>query len=342
MGLPDRSSGYILYFNIKKACVHYYLNGENERMNISILRIIRVISIPVTIVVVGLTGIDCSRQSDMDDPASALAQIAGRMASENDLQEVQFHDLDGDGTREVIQVFGQRELLNFDVYYLRDGDWILTSMTNDKGNPREFKGAVLDSIRDLDADRKLEIKISSKLYDGNNLVKELHWSPSGYEVIGQRTVILRPPPVKKVQPEKKAPVIEEKPKPEPKPYRPLTPEKGTYLIRKGDTVYGLARLFGVSVQELEALNDNQLSGRGLRIGQRIYVPTPSLRNQNFTVRIDKEDHEVSSGESMTSIARQYGVSVRELISWNPDVPEDGSIKVGQTLKIHRAFVDVKQ
>ncbi|MFC1613996.1 LysM peptidoglycan-binding domain-containing protein [Gemmatimonadota bacterium] len=311
-------------------------------MNISILKILRVTSIPVTIVIVGLTGVACSRQSGTDDPAGALAQIAGRMARENDLQEVLFHDLDGDGTREVIQVFGQRELLNFDVYYLRGNDWILTSMTNDKGNPREFKGAVLDSIRDLDADRKLEIKISSRLYDGNSLVKELHWAPAGYEVISQRTVVLRPPPVKRVQPVEKKPAVEEKPKPKPKPYRPLTPEKGTYLIRKGDTVYGLARLFGVSLQELEALNDSPLSGRGLRIGQRIYVPTPSRRNENFTVRIDKEDHVVSRGESITSIARQYGVSVRGLISWNPSVPEDGSIKVGQKLKIHRASVDVKQ
>jgi len=310
----------------------------------------RVLFMLLVVVLVGVAGLVCSRRLDEGDPGGALAQLAGKMARENDLQKVLFEDLDGDGSREVILVFGQRELLNFDVYYRHDGDWIETPMVNDQGNPREFKGARLDSIRDLDSDRRCEIRVSSRLYDGNSLVKELHWTPEGYQVIGQSTVIARPqrvsPPrtIKETPSDSAATAAAEKPKekPKPKPYRPLTPQTGTYLVRKGDTVYGLARLFGVSSEELESLNDNQLARRGLRIGQRISVPTPGRRNPNFTVRIDREDHVVTRGESLTSIARKYGVSVRGLISWNPSLPEDGSIKVGQKLKIHRAVVDIKQ
>ncbi|MBN2288194.1 MAG: LysM peptidoglycan-binding domain-containing protein [Candidatus Glassbacteria bacterium] len=317
-------------------------------MTKSILQVIRRLSMLLVPVLAVLAGITCSGRRETEDPGAALALIAGKMARENDLQSVVFEDLDGDGTREVILVYGPRELLNFDVYYNSDGEWLETPMVNDQGNPREFKGAMLDSIRDQDADRRSEIRVSSRLYDGNSLVKELHWSPEGYQVIGQRTVLLRKPAeVKPAAPGKTAAdtaAAAEKPpeKPEPKPYRPLTPEKAVYLVRKGDTVYGLARLFEVSFEGLEALNDNQLSARGLRIGQRINVPTPSRRNSAFTVRIDRENHEVSPGENLTSIARHYGVSVRALMSWNPELPEDGTIKVGQRLKIHRALVDIKQ
>ena len=317
-------------------------------MSNSTQQVLRMLSMIVLAVLIGAAG--CSRGTDMENPGGALARLAGRMANENDLQKVLFEDLDGDGSREVIVVFGQRELLDFDVYYRDDGQWLQTPMLNDRGNPREFKGARLDSIRDLDSDRRCEIRVSSKLYDGNSLVKELHWSPAGYEVIGQRTVIAREqrvsqarPPAQKPSGSAVTPAVEKpEPKPKPKPYRPLTPQTGIYLVRKGDTVFGLARLLGVSSDELESLNDNQLARRGLRIDQRINVPVPGRENSTFTVRIDKQDHVVSPGENLTSIAGKYGVRLRALMSWNPNLPEDGRIKVGQGLKIHRAVVDIKQ
>jgi len=302
------------------------------------IQILRTLAMTAGSILIVLAGFACYRGAGTDDPAGALAGLAGRMAHENDLQQVLFEDLNGDGTREVVLVYGQRELLNFDVYYRRGEDWIKTPMVNDKGNPREFKGARLDSVRDVDADRKCEIRVSSKLYDGNILVKEVHWSPAGYEVIGQRTVILKPRRVAQV----KKDTVAARPKPKPKPYRPLTPARGVYLVRKGDTVYGLAQLLRISIEELESLNNNQLARRGLRIGQRINVPTPGRRDPNFVVRIDKEDHVVSRGESLTSIARQYGVRVQALKSWNPNLPESGRIKVGQKLKIHHAVVDIRQ
>ncbi len=317
-------------------------------MSNSIQQVLRVLSMIVLAVLMGIAG--CSRGAGTENPGDALARLAGRMANENDLQKVLFEDLDGDGSREVILVFGQRELLDFDVYYRGDGEWLQTPMLNDRGNPREFKGARLDSIRDLDSDRRCEIRVSSRLYDGNSLVKELHWSPAGYEVIGQHTVIAREqrisqarPPAKKPSASAVTPAVEKPPeKPKPKPYRPLTPQTGIYLVRKGDTVYGLARLLGVPGEELESINDNQLARRGLRIGQRINVPVPGRENTSFSVRIDKQDHVVGSGESLTSIAEKYGVRLRELMSWNPNLPEDGKIKVGQILKIHHAVVDIKQ
>jgi LysM repeat protein len=318
-------------------------------------------------IVVALLGA-CLRSRD-EDPRSELAAVSGRMAAENDLREVRFADLDNDGRREVIMVFGPRELLDFDVYYSDgSGDWNLTPMINDQHNPREFVSTRLDSIRDSDGDGIPEISVSSRLYDGNTMIKELHWMPGGYEVIDQRTVIAQAEPPRRTpqrtqeasasqaEParsipkdqaaEQKAtvktePQPEPEPPPKPKPIPPVTPSTGTYMVKKGDTVYGLARELGISSEELESLNNNQLARRGLRIGQKITVPVPSKKMPNVSVRIEKERYQVKQGDSLSSIAERYGTTVRALKSWNPNVPPDGTIKVGQFLNIHHAVVDIK-
>ncbi|HUU29149.1 MAG TPA: LysM peptidoglycan-binding domain-containing protein [archaeon] len=300
----------------------------------------------------------CGRQKPAD-LRGELAQLAGRMAREDDLRGVRFEDLNGDGAREVILVFGPRELLDFDVYYRdKGGDWSLTPMVNDQNNPREFIGTRLDSIRDINGDGVQEIRVSSRLYDGNTMVKEVHWSPTGYQVISQRTELAQMERIKPVTPrtvqsaqaqsssaqpetQKPAQAVEKKEQPKPKPVPPIQPSTGTYLVKKGDTAYGIADALGASLDELESLNENQLSRRGLRIGQKINVPVPRARREHLTVRIEKESYTVQPGDNLISIARKYGTSVQALKSWNSSIPEDGSINVGQRLSIHLAVVDIK-
>ncbi|HLA39460.1 MAG TPA: hypothetical protein VJ417_05650, partial [Candidatus Glassbacteria bacterium] len=199
------------------------------------------------------------RGGDEENPADVLARVAGEMAAGNDLREVRFDDLNGDGQREVILVYGPRELLNFDVYYCTEGgDWKITPLVNDKQNPREFVSTRLDSIGDEDGDGRMEIQVSSRLYDGNTMVKEIHWGAVGYEVVSQRTVIARSAqaqparPAATAAPQPKAagggttqPALtaaaasagDKKPEtvaqPKPEPIPPITPSWGTYMVRKG-------------------------------------------------------------------------------------------------------------
>jgi LysM repeat protein len=310
-----------------------------------------------------LTG-SCGRQEEVDQRGE-LSALAGKMAAEKDLREVRVEDLDGNGNREVILVFGPRELLNFDVYYQPDnGGWVLTPPVNDQNNPREFISTMLDSIHKGAGDSIPLIEVSSKLYDGNTMVKELHWSPTGFKIVSQRTVMAGARARKAEEavsssagsPEGKAPsqsVVQAGPesgsKPQPKPAEkpkprkvtPLTPSSGTYLVKKGDTVFSLANTLGVSVGDLESLNGNQLQKRGLRISQKINVPVPSARKSNVKVSIEKERYTVKPGESLTAIANHFGVTIQALKSWNPSIPEDGTVRSGQTLNIHRAVLDIR-
>ncbi len=318
----------------------------------------------------------CGRPSDQQDLRGELARISGQMASLNDLRQVRFEDLDTNGVREVILVYGPRELLDFDVFYQEDGDrWRLTPMVNDQNNPREFVGARLDSVGDGDGDGLPEIVVTSRLYDGNTMVKELTWTPAGYRVVHQRTELtarqrIEPPkPARREEstpvaaaPETAAPaaaqpstpatppaevarVPEQKPAApakQPEPKRPaVTPAVGSYLVKKGDTIFGIAAALGVTPEALEQHNNNQLARRGLQIGQRIAVPVPGSRSAKVSVRIEQERYTVRPGDTLISIARRFEVSIEALQSWNQDLTADGAIKVGQNLSVHQAVIDIK-
>lgn len=313
----------------------------------------------------------CGKRGGEEDLRGELAALAGRMAAEKDLRDVRMEDLDRDGTREVILVFGPRELLDFDVFYrTKDGVWQITPMVNDQENPREFVSSHIESVGDVNSDSLAEITVSSRLYDGNTMVKELQWSPTGYKVVSQRTVAAGEPTVqkneepriasdrpgratektvaeaapeaavqtRKAEPQKKTEPV--KPKPKPKPVPPVVPAVGSYQIKKGDTVFGIAEALGVDVNKLEALNNNQLQRRGLKIGQRINVPVPAKSNSGIKVKIEKESYTVQRGDTLSSIASRFGTTAQAIRSWNPSIPEDGSVQLGQKINIHHAVLNI--
>jgi membrane-bound lytic murein transglycosylase D len=62
------------------------------------------------------------------------------------------------------------------------------------------------------------------------------------------------------------------------------------------------------------------------------VEARTERQQNRSRNGNRHEHRVQPGETLWSISRQYGVSTRELASWNAMAPGD-VLSVGRTLVI---------
>jgi membrane-bound lytic murein transglycosylase D len=62
------------------------------------------------------------------------------------------------------------------------------------------------------------------------------------------------------------------------------------------------------------------------------VEARTERQQNRSRNGNRHEHRVRPGETLWSISRQYGVSTRELASWNAMAPGD-VLSVGRTLVI---------
>lgn len=93
-----------------------------------------------------------------------------------------------------------------------------------------------------------------------------------------------------------------------------------HIVRRGETIYSIARLYGVSPARL--LFDNQITlPCRLVVGQALLILLPDIT------------HTVRAGESLSLIAREYGVPVLQLIRNNPYLLYNPLLPVGQQLVI---------
>lgn len=101
-------------------------------------------------------------------------------------------------------------------------------------------------------------------------------------------------------------------------------DESKYIYHKlitGDTVYSLARKFGVSEQEIIQSNPGVEINK-LAIGTEIAIPRKEFTTttQNFEVAEQEFiNHRVEKGESLGTIAGKYGVTVREIRKENRGV-----------------------
>ena len=104
-----------------------------------------------------------------------------------------------------------------------------------------------------------------------------------------------------------------------------------YTVKKGDTLYSIARKFNINVNEL--INLNNLTTTNLAIGQKIKLPTGMEQNEYDT-------YTVQNGDSLYSIANKYNISVNDLIDYNA-LPST-ILTVGEIIKIPKGIVPNKE
>lgn len=104
-----------------------------------------------------------------------------------------------------------------------------------------------------------------------------------------------------------------------------TNTSGYHRVRWGETLSEIADEYGVSQRDLKAWN--KLDARGsIRAGQRLRVAAPGEKASSART------HVVRRGDTLSGLAKRYGVSVSELRRAN-GMSERETLKAGEALKI---------
>src|SRR6185312_10218564 len=98
-----------------------------------------------------------------------------------------------------------------------------------------------------------------------------------------------------------------------------------HFVSRGETLGGIAQRYRVSQAMLMAANP-KLKTRLMKIGQRVVVPTGGVPSTKVARRMSEPVvaagtstgafHRVKRGETISEIADEFGVTQRELQSWN--------------------------
>ena len=107
-------------------------------------------------------------------------------------------------------------------------------------------------------------------------------------------------------------------------YTPV-PGSGYYTVQSGDSLWGIAKKFNISVDLLKSTNN--LTSNSLRIGQLLKIPS----SEEVPSTGDFITYIVSSGDNLYKIANNYGTTVQELMTYNN--LNTTNLSIGQQLLI---------
>ncbi len=128
---------------------------------------------------------------------------------------------------------------------------------------------------------------------------------------------------------------------------------GTYTAVAGDSLWGIAQKFGMTLDELKKANS--LTSNNLYVGQMLNVRKSNQQNTNNETNqnsngnnndrpqqtiTNAETYTVKSGDSLWGIATKHGCSVNDLKSWNH--LSSNLIYVGQKLVVGQKKSTVQQ
>ena len=103
----------------------------------------------------------------------------------------------------------------------------------------------------------------------------------------------------------------------------------TYVVEKGDTLYGIANKYNVSVNDIKSLNN--LTSNTLSIGQVLLLPGSIEEDIADLLIKDYDYYTVKKGDTLYSISNKYGISVDELKLLNNLT--SNTLSIGELLKV---------
>ncbi|HEY4650298.1 MAG TPA: LysM peptidoglycan-binding domain-containing protein, partial [Pontibacter sp.] len=112
-----------------------------------------------------------------------------------------------------------------------------------------------------------------------------------------------------------------------------------HVVAKGETLYGIAKMYNVTVADLTSWNN--LGEGPLKLGQELIVAEPLTPAQPAAAEEVEEVQEMKSvggyhtvvaGETLYQISKKYDITLEELKQWN-NMSENSVLSIGQELHV---------
>lgn len=110
----------------------------------------------------------------------------------------------------------------------------------------------------------------------------------------------------------------------PTPVKTPAPIKSAYVVKKGDTLSGIATAYGLSLETIEKLNPQIHNPNLIYPGDKVYVSGHVAVTAHYTVK---------SGDTMTSIAEAHHLTLGSLEAKNSQIKNFNLIYPGEVINL---------
>ena len=104
------------------------------------------------------------------------------------------------------------------------------------------------------------------------------------------------------------------------------PQFTQYTVKSGDTLFNISQQYNVrwdSIAQINSLSEPYV----LHAGQILKIP------QGTTSQVPNKIYTVKASDTLASIARQFNITVDDIIAVNPNLQKSDLITTGQVLKL---------
>lgn len=99
----------------------------------------------------------------------------------------------------------------------------------------------------------------------------------------------------------------------------------TYIVAKGDSLWLIARKFGVTLEDLVKANPQIKDANKIYPGNRVHIPLPMQNGKPY--------YTVQPGDTMWLIAKKFSLPLDMLLKANPQIVDADKIDIGQKITI---------